>query len=177
MLLTAALFYIPCTTTYRASCQALRFRLYSAQAQGEITFTLAYLLQLRLCFGELLYQLRIHFVPGLFLLRNQRNIFVCKKCFFPMGTNTGFLAEHLVCKNVQAWLRVSFASTSQPFLNLVPYIRQTHSRNWIFWTWSWNQKVSIPLLWAPKPAMSPTVLPVLEVGWVHAHFYRPPFCP
>ena len=39
-------------------------RLYSAQAQGEITFTLAYLLQLRLCFGELPYQLRIHFVPG-----------------------------------------------------------------------------------------------------------------
>ena len=38
-------------------------RLYSAQAQGEITFTLAYLLQLRLCFGELSYQLRIHFVP------------------------------------------------------------------------------------------------------------------
>ena len=39
-------------------------RLYSAQAQGEITFTLAYLLQLRLCFGELPYQLRICFVPG-----------------------------------------------------------------------------------------------------------------
>ena len=38
-------------------------RLYSAQAQGEITFTLAYLLQLRLCFGELPYQLRIRFVP------------------------------------------------------------------------------------------------------------------
>ena len=36
-------------------------RLYSAQ--GEITFTLAYLLQLRLCFGELPYQLRIHVVP------------------------------------------------------------------------------------------------------------------
>ena len=39
-------------------------RLYSAQAQGKITFTLAYLLQLRLCFGELSYQLRIRFVPG-----------------------------------------------------------------------------------------------------------------
>ena len=39
-------------------------RLYSAQAQGEITFTLTYLLQLRLCFGELPYQLRIRFVPG-----------------------------------------------------------------------------------------------------------------
>ena len=38
-------------------------RLYSAQAQGEITFTLTYLLQLRLCFGELTYQLRICFVP------------------------------------------------------------------------------------------------------------------
>ena len=34
---------------------------------------------------------------------------------------TGFLAEHLVCKNVQPWLRVSFTSTSQPSLYLVPY--------------------------------------------------------
>ena len=34
---------------------------------------------------------------------------------------TGFLAEHLVCKNVQLRLRVSFASTSQPSLYLVPY--------------------------------------------------------
>ena len=33
-----------------------------------------------------------------------------------MGTNRGFLAEHLICK-----LRVSFASTSQPSLYLVPY--------------------------------------------------------
>ena len=39
-------------------------RLYSAQAQGEINFTLTYLLQLRLCFGELPYQLRIRLVPG-----------------------------------------------------------------------------------------------------------------
>ena len=38
--------------------------LYSAQVQGEITFTLTDLLQLRLCFGELPYQLRIRFVPG-----------------------------------------------------------------------------------------------------------------
>ena len=38
-------------------------RLYSAQAQGEVTFTLTYLLQLRLCFGELTYHLRICFVP------------------------------------------------------------------------------------------------------------------
>ena len=29
-------------------------------------------------------------------------------------------AEHLICKNVQSWLRVSFASTSQPSLYLVP---------------------------------------------------------
>ena len=61
-------------------------RLYSAQAQGEITFTLTYLLQLRLCFGELFNQLRIHLSLGLFLLRNQRNILVCKKCSFPTGT-------------------------------------------------------------------------------------------
>ena len=62
-------------------------RLYSAQAQGEINFTLTYLLQLRLCFGELPYQLRIRLSQGLLLLRNQRNILVCKKCSFPMGTN------------------------------------------------------------------------------------------
>lgn len=49
-------------------------------------------------------------------------------------------------------------------------LRQTHSRNWIFWMWSWNQKLSIPLLWAPKTAMSPTVLPVLEAGWVPCTF-------
>ena len=36
-------------------------------------------------------------------------------------------AEHLVCKNVQPWLRVSFASTSQPSLNLVPYTGQNIS--------------------------------------------------
>ena len=58
---------------------------------------------------------------GLFLLRNQRNILVCKKCCFPTGTNRGFLTEHLICKNVQPWLRVLFASTSQPSLYLVPY--------------------------------------------------------
>ena len=40
---------------------------------------------------------------------------------------TGFLAEHLICKNVQPWLRVSFASTSQPSLNLVPYTGQNIS--------------------------------------------------
>ena len=39
-------------------------RLYSEQAQGEITFTLTYLLLLRLCFEELPYQFRIRFVPG-----------------------------------------------------------------------------------------------------------------
>ena len=52
---------------------------------------------------------------------------MCKKCSFPTGTNRGFLAEHLVCKNVQPWLRVSFASTSQPSLYLVPYtVTQSH---------------------------------------------------
>ena len=128
-------------------------RLYSAQVRGEITFTLTYLLQLRLCFENFLINLESILSPGLFLLRNQRNILVCKKCSFPMGTNrilswtsrlqecsalveslvckhfSTFLipsslhwAEHLVCKNVQPWLRVSFASTSQPSLYLVPYI-------------------------------------------------------
>ena len=89
--------------------------------QGEITFTFTYLLHLRLCFGELPYQLRIRFVPGSVPFEESEKHLVCKKCFFPMETNRGFLAEHLVCKNVQPWLRVSFASTSQPPLYLVPY--------------------------------------------------------
>ena len=117
-------------------------RLYSAQAQGEITFTLAYLLQLRLCFGELPYQLRIRFVPRSVPIEESEK-HPCVQCnvLFPRE-QTGFLAEHLVskhfsiflkssslhwaehlvCKNVQPWLRVSFVSTSQPSLNLVPYI-------------------------------------------------------
>ena len=67
---------------------------------GEITFTLTYLLQLRLCFENFLISLETILSLGPFLLRNQRNILVCKKCSFPTGTNRGFLAEHLVCKNV-----------------------------------------------------------------------------
>ena len=102
-------------------------RLYSAQAQaqaqGEITFTLTYLLQLRLCFGELPYQLRIHFVPGSVPFEeSEKHPCVQEMFFFFPQEQTGFLAEHLVCKNVQPWLRVSFASTSQPSLYLVPYI-------------------------------------------------------
>ena len=54
-------------------------------------------------------------------------------------------------------------------------LRQTHFRNWIFWTWPWSQKVSIPLLWALKPAMSPTVIPVSEVGWVPCTFLQASF--
>ena len=67
------------------------------------------------------YQLRIRFVPGSVPFEESEKHLVCKKCFFPMETNRGFLAEHLVCKNVQPWLRVLFASTSQPSLYLVPY--------------------------------------------------------
>ena len=90
-------------------------RLYSVQVQGEITFTLTYLLQLRLCFGELPYQLRIRLSQGLLLLRNQRNILVCKKCSFSMGTNRilswtsrlqecSALVESLVCKHFSTFL-------------------------------------------------------------------------
>ena len=71
--------------------------------------------------GNFLINLESVLSLGLFLLRNQRNILVCKNCSFPMGTNRGFLAEHLVCKNVQPWLTVLFASTSQPSLYIVPY--------------------------------------------------------
>ena len=102
-------------------------RLYSAQAQGEITFTLTYLLQLRLCFGELPYQLRIRFVPRSVPIEESEK-HPCVQCnvLFPRE-QTGFLVEHLVCKNVQPWLRVSSASTSQPSLYLVPYTGQNIS--------------------------------------------------
>ena len=127
--------------------------LYSAQARGEITFTLTYLLQLRLCFGELPYQLRIRFVPGsvpfeesekhpyvqemFFSHGNKQRILSWTSCFQECSALVESLickhfstflipsslhwAEHLVCKNVQPWLRVSFASTSQPSFYLVPY--------------------------------------------------------
>ena len=102
-------------------------RLYSAQAQGEITFTLTYLLQLRLCFGELPYQLRIRFVPGSVPFEESEKHPCVQEMFFSHG-NRGFWVEHLVCKNVQPWLRVSFASTSQPSLYLVPYTKNSKER-------------------------------------------------
>ena len=90
-------------------------RLYSAQAWGEITFTLNYLLQLRLCFENFLINLESVLSLGLFLLRNQRNILVCKKCSFPTGTNRilsgtsrlqecSALVESLVCKHFSTFL-------------------------------------------------------------------------
>ena len=126
-------------------------RLYSAQAWGEITFTLTYLLQLRL-FWELPYQLRIHFVLGSVPFEESETSLCVRNVLFPreqriLGRTSPlqecsalveslvckhfstFLvpislhwAEHLVCKNVQPWLRVSIARTSQPTLYLVPYI-------------------------------------------------------
>ena len=114
-------------------------RLYSAQAQGEITFTLTYLLQLRLCFGELFYQLRICFVPGsVSFEESEKHPLVQEMLFFPRE-QTGFLAEHLVCKNVQPWLRVSFASTSQPSLYLVPYSQETPAVTGKFGLGIWNE--------------------------------------
>ena len=91
------------------------------QAQGEISFTSTYLLQLRLCFGELPYQLRIRFVPRSVPFEESEKHPLVQEMFFFPREQIGFLAEHLVCKNVQPWLRVSFASTSQPSLYLVPY--------------------------------------------------------
>ena len=108
-------------------------RLYSAQAQaqvqaqGEITFTLTYLLQLRLCFGELPYQLRICFVPGAVPFEESEKHSCVQEMFFSQGNKKRVLAEHLICKNVQPWLRVSFASTSQPSLYLVPYNLYSHN--------------------------------------------------
>ena len=60
-------------------------RLYSAQAQGEITFTLTYLLQLRLCFGELPYQLRIRFVPRSVLFEESEKHPCVQAMFFSHG--------------------------------------------------------------------------------------------
>ena len=88
-------------------------KLYSAQAQGEITCTLTYLLQLRLCLGNFLINLESVLSLGLFLLRNQRNILVCSS--FPMGTNRilswtshlqecSALVESLVCKHFSTFL-------------------------------------------------------------------------
>ena len=121
-LLAAALFYMFLYNNQRGKLpNTMTERLYSAQARGEIIFSLTYLLQLRLCFENFLINLESILSPGLFLLRNQMNILVCKKCSFPTGSNRGFLAEHLVRKNVQTWLKVSFANTSQPSLYFVPY--------------------------------------------------------
>ena len=58
-------------------------RLYSAQVQGEITFTLTYLLQLRLCFGELPYQLRIHFVLGSVPFEESETSLCVRNVLFP----------------------------------------------------------------------------------------------
>ena len=64
-------------------------RLYSAQAQGEITFTLAYLLQLRLCFGELPYELRIRFVPGSVPFEESEKHPCVQEMFFSHGNKQG----------------------------------------------------------------------------------------
>ena len=60
-------------------------RLYSAQAQGEITFTLTYLLQVRLCFGEFPYQLRIRFVPGSVSFEESEKHLCVQAMFFSHG--------------------------------------------------------------------------------------------
>ena len=57
-------------------------RLYSAQAWGEITFTLTYLLQLRL-FWELPYQLRIHFVLGSVPFEESETSLCVRNVLFP----------------------------------------------------------------------------------------------
>ena len=67
-------------------------RLYSAQAQGEITFTLAYLLQLRLCFGELPYQLRIHSVPGSVPFEESEKHPCVQEMFFSHGNKQRILS-------------------------------------------------------------------------------------
>ena len=67
-------------------------RLYSAQAQGEITFTLTYLLQLRLCFGELPYQLGIRFVPGSVPFEESEKHPCVQEMFFSHGNKQRILS-------------------------------------------------------------------------------------
>ena len=67
-------------------------RLYSVQAQGEITFTLTYLLQLRLRFGELLYQLRIRFVPGSVPFEESEKHPCVQEMFFSHGNKQRILS-------------------------------------------------------------------------------------
>ena len=67
-------------------------RLYSAQAQGEITFTLTYLLQLRLCFGELPYQLRIRFVSGSVPFEESEKHPCVQEMFFSHGNKQRILS-------------------------------------------------------------------------------------
>ena len=66
-------------------------RLYSAQAQGEITFTLTYLLQLRL-FWELPYQLRIRFVPGSVPFEESEKHPCVQEMFFSHGNKQRILS-------------------------------------------------------------------------------------
>ena len=97
-------------------------RLYSAQVQGEITFTLTYLLQLRLCFGELPYQLKIRFVPGSVPFEESEKHPCVQEMFFSHGNKQRIFNWTSRLQECSAlWLRVSFASTSQPPLYLVPY--------------------------------------------------------
>ena len=91
-------------------------RLYSTQAQGEITFTLTYLLQLRLCLGELPYQLRIHFVPGSLPSEESEKHPCVQEMFFSQGNKQRILSwtsrlqecsalvESLVCKHFSTFL-------------------------------------------------------------------------
>ena len=78
-------------------------------------------------FWELPYQLRIHFVPGSVPFEESEKHPCVQEMFFSHGNKQGFWAEHRVCKNVQPWMRVLFASTSRPSLYLVPYTGQNIS--------------------------------------------------
>ena len=91
-------------------------RLYSVHAQGEITFTLTYLLQLRLCFGELPYQLRIRFVPGSVPFEESEKHPYVQEMFFSHGNKQRILSwisrlqecsalvESLICKHFSTFL-------------------------------------------------------------------------
>ena len=84
--------------------------------QGEIAFTLTYLLQLRICFGELPYQLRIRFVPGSVPFEESEKHPCVQEMFFSHGNKQRILSwtsrlqecsalvESLVCKHFSTFL-------------------------------------------------------------------------
>ena len=131
-------------------------RLYSAQARGEITFTLTYLLQLRLCFRELPYQLRIRFVPGSVPFEESEKRPCVQEMFFSHGNKQRILSwtshlqecsalvESLVCKHFSTFL-IPCSLHGSPPGSPIPGILQARTLEWVAISfsdaWKWKVKV------------------------------------